>query len=140
MNYIRETKCSDEFLRPKTDRRLFKTTCSQNEEFSLFKSRTFIEQTGGASIKSLPPRKITPTIYFTTDPHVRKTLLHFEIKFFYGRDDRFKFPVVTKRPHTPRAPAAYSWNCSNEAFSQMYRRQRNRHLISPVCTTTVQKP
>lgn len=138
-NYIRETRCSEEFLRPRTVRHTLRPSCSQNVEFSLFKARTFIEQTGGALIKSKPPTKITPSVYFTGDPHLRKELLHFEIKFFYGRDDRFSFPVVNKRPHTPRSPVATSWDCSNEAFSQMYRRQRNRHLVSPVCANNYQK-
>lgn len=131
MNYIRNTRCSGEFVRPKTDKWTRKSLCDENEEYSLFKTRTFIDKTGTASIKSRPPKQITHNLYFTKDPHLRKKLLHFEIKFFYGRDDRFSFPVVSKRPHTPRSPTACSWNCSNEAFSQMIRRQRNRQLISP---------
>jgi hypothetical protein len=87
-NYIRETRCSEEFLRPKSEKRSYKLPCSSSLEFSLFKARTFIEETGGATITSKPPKKITPNLYFTGDPHLRKKLLHFEIKFFYGRDKR----------------------------------------------------
>ncbi|CAC5367966.1 unnamed protein product [Mytilus coruscus] len=51
---------------------------------------------------------------------------------------QFKFPVVTKRPHTPRAPAAYSWNCSNEAFSQMYRIAEISRQIQSLSESTIQ--